>query len=98
MPFKRDFSLCGDYRNIVVKPTDLTYKIIDYTDKMIDLTQSDWDLIKPQDTTDKPDLTDNESSAQNLNALPKLKAICVEYSLPVSSYATMALREIINEV
>ena len=88
--------MCGDYRNIVVKPTDLTYKIIDYTDKSIDLTQSDWDLIKPQDTTANPDLTDN--SAQNLNALPKLKAICVEYSLPVSSYATMALREIINEV
>ena len=32
---------------------------------------------------------------QNINT--SCKAICIEYSLPSSSYATMALREILND-
>ncbi len=43
----REFSLNGDYRNILTKPQDLKYEIIDYNDKIKELTKSDWDLIKP---------------------------------------------------
>ena len=90
--FQRDFSLTGDYRYIVVKPNEVTYEIIEYTDKTKDLSQSDWDLIKPKEAEVKEDLETND-----VTDLPKFKAICIEYSLPTSSYATMALREILKE-
>ncbi|CAF0783295.1 unnamed protein product [Brachionus calyciflorus] len=84
----KDFSLGGDYRNILVKPKDMVYEILRYSDKNQILTKSDWDMINPNSESITEQLTKDEST---------LKAICLEYNLPTSSYATMALREILIE-
>ena len=54
----REFSLNGDYRNILTKPQDLKYEIIDYTDRSKELTKTDWDLIKPP-TAESNEINEN---------------------------------------
>jgi tRNA(Glu) U13 pseudouridine synthase TruD len=110
----REFSLNGDYRNILTKPQDLKYEIIDYSDKTKELTKSDWDLIKPnvehhENCEFKPGmyniyLFSNFLSKKFDNLFNnfqddsiKYKAVVIEYSLQSSSYATMALRELLKD-
>lgn len=92
----RDFSLGGDYRNILVRPNDLKYEIKTYTEKNKDLTQSDWDMLKQnlKSHSNKDDISESEKEA---SITSEMKAIIIEYSLPSSSYATMALREVLQE-
>nr|XP_002741613.2 PREDICTED: pseudouridylate synthase 7 homolog [Saccoglossus kowalevskii] len=79
----RDYSLTGNYRKIIVKSTDSDWSIIRYDDLTIPLALSD--LNKLEDSTLSVFFTDG-----------KFKAVKVEFSLPSSSYATMAIREIIK--
>ncbi|RNA28268.1 pseudouridylate synthase 7 -like protein [Brachionus plicatilis] len=84
----KDFSLSGDYRNILVKPKNMEYEIVNYSEKNANLVKSDWDLIDPSRQEDLHATSD---------CTERMKAICLEYSLPTSSYATMALREILTD-
>ena len=79
--------MSGDYRNILTKPNDLKYEIIDYTDKNKDLTKSDWDLMNHKEIS--------EITETKTNLI--YKAVVIEYNLPSSSYATMALRELLKD-
>lgn len=79
----KKYSLSGAYRNILEIPTNLSWKIRHYENKHDDLILSDIDeMRKLTSPQDKP-------NAKN-------KALIVEMCLKSSSYATMALREILK--
>lgn len=70
----------GDYRSVFVKPQDLKFKFARYDDPTVTLLQSDLDRLQ------------NMTVAENLAG--KSLALIIEFNLPTSSYATMALREL----
>ena len=92
---KRDFSLGGDYRNILVKPKELSYKLVAYSssESAKDLTKSDWDVMQERlkQVGEEEAKTDVEGESES----GELRALVIEYSLPSSAYATMALRELL---
>ncbi len=90
---KRDFSLGGDYRNILVKPKELSYKLVAYSssESAKDLTKSDWDVM--QERLKQADEEGGQEEAESESG--ELRALVIEYSLPSSAYATMALRELL---
>ncbi|XP_014670043.1 PREDICTED: pseudouridylate synthase 7 homolog [Priapulus caudatus] len=79
----KDYALPGAYRKILVKPTNLSWKLYGYHDNTLPLTLSDLDRLN---MVDEP-----ESIADGL-----FEGLRVEFSLPSSSYATMALREVLK--
>ncbi|XP_011869078.1 PREDICTED: pseudouridylate synthase 7 homolog [Vollenhovia emeryi] len=79
----KKYSLSGVYRNVLEIPTNLSWKIMRYEKKHDDLFLSDIDeMRKLAAPQDKPD--------------GKNKALIMEICLKSSSYATMALREILK--
>lgn len=79
----KKYSLSGAYRNILEIPTSLSWRIMHYENKHDDLILSDIDeMRKFTSPQDKPD--------------GKNKALIIEMCLKPSSYATMALREILK--
>ncbi|RKP18704.1 pseudouridine synthase, partial [Rozella allomycis CSF55] len=70
--------LSGDYRKIVVKPLNMAWKQLSYSSNDEQLMLSDFEKLEGKEL----ELKDGP-----------LKGIVVEFSLPSSSYATMALRE-----
>lgn len=82
----RDFNCAGDYRKVIVRPTDVDYETIEYTDPRQPLVQTD--LMKLQGIpikTAPPDKADDS-----------LLGMRVGFTLPSSSYATIALRELMK--
>ncbi|KAL4226776.1 multisubstrate pseudouridine synthase 7 [Mactra antiquata] len=79
----KDYSLSGDYRHIVAKPEDVDYKLFKYNDVNIPLALSDYDRMKGE--------PEPESIEDGANL-----ALRIEMTLPTSSYATMALRELLK--
>ncbi|XP_048239142.1 pseudouridylate synthase 7 homolog [Haliotis rufescens] len=79
----KDYSLPGDYRHLLVTPRDVTWDLMTYNDFTVPLSQGDLDVMfnKPQPET----LKDG-----------KFRALRLEFSLPSSTYATMALRDILK--
>ncbi|KAI9337144.1 pseudouridine synthase [Zopfochytrium polystomum] len=79
----RETSLTGDYRRVVQKPTDVAWRTIRYNDTNLPLTLTDLDRINgvPQPVS-VPD--------------GKFLGLVCEFSLTSSSYATMALREVLH--
>ncbi|CAG7834160.1 unnamed protein product [Allacma fusca] len=83
----------GAYRHLIQLPTEVSYQIIHYgsSDNPDDFIPSDVDLLfksrkhETEATKSKPDEPKDKSCA------------IVEFSLPSSSYATMALREILMD-
>ena len=80
----KDYKLPGDYRMVIIKPSDVQYEVTSYQDPVKDLIPSDLDTLQntPVDTQDDGD--------------GPLRALILKFSLPSSSYATMALREIMK--
>ena len=74
------YSLPGAYRPIVVKPTDVSWKVVQHSDMNEDLLVSDIDIVLGK----SPKEADENGS---------LRALIIELTLPSSTYATMALRE-----
>ena len=82
----KDYSLPGDYRRLIIKPSDVEWELKSYTDPTTDLILSDWQKMKnPEAESEPTDESEGES-----------KALIIKFSLPSSSYATMALREIMK--
>ncbi|XP_046542705.1 pseudouridylate synthase 7 homolog [Haliotis rubra] len=79
----KDYSLPGDYRHLLVTPRDVTWDVVTYNDFTVPLSQGDLDVMfnKPQPESVKEG---------------KFRALRLEFSLPSSTYATMALREILK--
>lgn len=81
----RDLNCAGDYRRMIVRPSDVDYDLIEYTDPRQPLVQTD--LMKLQGI---PIKTAPESSPESLLAMR------VGFTLPPSAYATIALRELMK--
>ncbi|XP_060743039.1 pseudouridylate synthase 7 homolog isoform X1 [Tachysurus vachellii] len=79
----RDYSLAGAYRRILICPKDVSWELIHYDDPRVSLVHTDVEKLE-----NKPApvyLTDG-----------KYKALKMEFSLPPSTYATMAIREVLK--
>ncbi|CAK9798539.1 Pseudouridylate synthase 7 homolog [Anthophora plagiata] len=79
----KKYSLGGTYRHILQIPSNLSWKIMHYKEKHSDLIMCDIDeMRKSSPPKDEPE--------------GQFKALIVEMSLKSSTYATMALREILK--
>lgn len=86
----RDFSLPGGYRYIVTKPKDLVWSLSEYEDMNIPLRKNDLDILNGASAEIPAASTSSENGEKNL-------AVVIEMTLPTSSYATMALREVMKQ-
>uniref|UniRef100_A0A7N8XMK1 Pseudouridylate synthase 7 homolog n=1 Tax=Mastacembelus armatus TaxID=205130 RepID=A0A7N8XMK1_9TELE len=79
----KDYSLAGAYRRIIIRPSDVSWKVIQYDDPRISLVHTDFEKLE-----NKP--------APVFNNEGKHRALRMEFSLPPSTYATMAIREVLK--
>ncbi|XP_054475868.1 pseudouridylate synthase 7 homolog [Anoplopoma fimbria] len=79
----KDYSLAGAYRRILIRPSDVSWEVIQYDDPKISLVHSDFEKLE-----NKP--------APVFNKEGKYRALRMEFSLPPSTYATMAIREVLK--
>jgi len=78
----KEFALYGNYRKMVGLPKDMEWEIIKHDDPDAQLTLTDLEIL--------------EGKTLELKNEGKYKALRVDFSLDTSSYATMALREILK--
>uniref|UniRef100_A0A8C5SCQ6 Pseudouridylate synthase 7 homolog n=1 Tax=Laticauda laticaudata TaxID=8630 RepID=A0A8C5SCQ6_LATLA len=78
----RDYSLSGAYRKIIIRPQNVSWELIEYDDPKIPLFTTDLDKL--------------EGKVPATLARGKYKALKMEFSLPPSAYATMAIREVLK--
>ncbi|KAJ3212048.1 hypothetical protein HDU82_004016 [Entophlyctis luteolus] len=79
----RETSLAGDYRRVIIKPKDVTWEILHYDNPHYPLSRTDVDIINGvPEPVSIPD--------------GKKIGVVVRFVLETSSYATMALREILR--
>ncbi|KAJ6665732.1 hypothetical protein lerEdw1_002102 [Lerista edwardsae] len=79
----RDYSLSGAYRKIIIRPQNVNWELVVYDDPKIPLFNTDLDKLEG-----KPPAV--------LAMEGKYKALKMEFSLPPSTYATMAIREVLK--
>lgn len=79
----REIALGGDYRKIICRPTDVSFEVLTYKDPRQPLIQTD--LMKVMGT---------EISLAPSEDEDVIFGMVVGFSLPPSSYATIALREL----
>lgn len=79
----RAYSLSGAYRKVFIKPIDLNWYFMKYNVDTDQLIRSDVEEIRGEI---EPKSIEDGSQ----------KALILEFTLPSSSYATMALREIMK--
>uniref|UniRef100_A0A8C6PL83 Pseudouridylate synthase 7 homolog n=1 Tax=Nothobranchius furzeri TaxID=105023 RepID=A0A8C6PL83_NOTFU len=79
----KDYSLAGAYRRVVIRPTDVSWSVIHYDDPRISLVHTDFEKLE-----NKP--------APVFIKDGKYRALRMEFSLPPSTYATMAIREVLK--
>ncbi|XP_073475749.1 pseudouridylate synthase 7 homolog isoform X2 [Aquarana catesbeiana] len=79
----KDYSLAGAYRKLLIRPQDVSWEIVAYDDTRIPLVGTDLEKLEG-----KPLPVFNEDG--------KYKALKMEFSLPSSTYATMAIREVLK--
>lgn len=83
----REFSLAGSYRHIMGKPTNLSYKIVKYDDPNEPMVRTDLELTRLKKDGE-------ENVAREIDHQEgERTGVVLTMQLPVSSYATMALRE-----
>ncbi|XP_035219310.1 pseudouridylate synthase 7 homolog isoform X2 [Stegodyphus dumicola] len=79
----KTYSLSGAYRKVIITPTDVKWELLPYDDVSKPLALSDLDVLQGVTLCDPP-----------ING--SLKALKLELKLPSSSYATMAVREVLK--
>lgn len=79
----KDYSLAGAYRKIIIRPQDVSWEVVSYDDHKIPLVGTDIEKLEG-----KP--------LPVFNTEGKYKALRMEFSLPPSTYATMAIREVLK--
>lgn len=79
----RDYSLAGAYRRIIIRPKDVSWELINYDDPRIPLVHTDLEKLE-----NKP--------APVFLKEGRYRALKMEFSLPSSTYATMAIREVLK--
>jgi len=107
----REISLTGDYRRLLCRPSDITFEVKTYDDPLQPLLQTDLMKISdvksppadssaedgsnrdPSDDTQKGNAEIDEGDSE---AGAPLIGLVVGFTLPPSSYATVALRELMK--
>ncbi|XP_053320233.1 pseudouridylate synthase 7 homolog isoform X2 [Spea bombifrons] len=79
----KDYSLAGAYRKIVIRPQDVSWEVVAYDDPKISLVKTDLDTL-------------DGNPPPSFNKEGKYRALKMEFSLPPSTYATMAIREVLK--
>ncbi|XP_063783104.1 pseudouridylate synthase 7 homolog isoform X2 [Pseudophryne corroboree] len=79
----KDYSLAGAYRKILIRPQDVSWEVVAYDDPKISLVGTDLEKLEG-----KPLPVFNKEGKYN--------ALKMEFSLPPSTYATMAVREVLK--
>ncbi|KAM8820737.1 pseudouridylate synthase 7 homolog [Eudromia elegans] len=79
----RDYSLSGAYRKIIIRPQNVNWEVVAYDDPKIPLFNTDLDKLEGKPVPVLP--TEG-----------KFRALKMEFSLPPSTYATMAIREVLK--
>jgi len=83
----KDLALNGDYRKLLCRPTDFDYEIKEYYDPKQPLLQTDLMKLTGEDITISPA---EEGQSKKI-------AMVVGFTLNSSSYATVALRELMKK-
>jgi tRNA pseudouridine13 synthase len=83
----RDLTLVGDYRKLLCRPKDVDSSIIEYYDELQPLIQTDLMKLNGQELTILPKKTEEDKP---------LTGMVVGFTLTSSSYATIALRELMK--
>uniref|UniRef100_A0A8C8U4C9 Pseudouridylate synthase 7 n=1 Tax=Peromyscus maniculatus bairdii TaxID=230844 RepID=A0A8C8U4C9_PERMB len=79
----RDYSLSGAYRKIIIRPQNVSWEVVAYNDPKIPLFNTDVDNLEGK----PPPIFASEG---------KYRALKMDFSLPPSTYATMAIREVLK--
>ncbi|XP_041112276.1 pseudouridylate synthase 7 homolog [Polyodon spathula] len=79
----RDYSLSGAYRKIITRPQEVSWEVISYDDLKIPLVHTDVEKLERK----LPPVCRKEG---------KYRALRMEFSLPPSCYATMAICEVLK--
>lgn len=79
----KDYSLAGAYRRILIRPSNVHWELIHYDDPRVSLVHTDTEKLE-----NKP--------APVYQTEGKYRALKMEFSLPPSTYATMAIREVLK--
>ncbi|XP_074050061.1 pseudouridylate synthase 7 homolog [Macrotis lagotis] len=79
----RDYSLSGAYRKIIIRPQEVSWEVVSYDDPRIPLFNTDLDNLEGK----PPPMFAAEG---------KYRALKMDFSLPPSTYATMAIRELLK--
>ncbi|XP_018421945.1 PREDICTED: pseudouridylate synthase 7 homolog isoform X2 [Nanorana parkeri] len=79
----KDYSLAGAYRKLLIRPQDVSWEVVSYDDLKIPLVGTDLEKLEG-----KPLPVFNKDG--------KYRALKMEFSLPSSTYATMAIREVLK--
>jgi tRNA pseudouridine13 synthase len=80
----KEISLCGDYRKLMCKPSDVTFAVKEYYDPLQPLISTD--LMELSGTT-----TETVEAKKDEEVL---FGMVIGFTLPPSAYATIALREL----
>lgn len=102
----KEFSLPGSYRNIIGKPTNMSFNILNYMNENDDLLNSDLEILNnnaalnngrqySKNKLTKFSITEEQSS-KNIFAKNHKVAVVLEFELNTSAYATMLLRELLK--
>jgi tRNA pseudouridine13 synthase len=83
----KDLALNGDYRKLMCRPSDFDYEIKEYYDPKQPLLQSDLMKLAGEEIVIAPP---EEGQSKKI-------AMIIGFSLPSSSYATVALRELMKK-
>lgn len=96
----RELSLGGDYRKVICKPLDVDYEIRQYYDPLQPLLQTDLmrinDITTEAPPTKRPTIAAPETKETSDSGDTVLLAMVIGFTLPASSYATIALRELMK--
>jgi tRNA pseudouridine13 synthase len=87
---QRDMWLPGAYRHVIVQPRELVWEVMTHADPLADLILSDWDVME------KRTLPVDESAQAASESDNKHVSLKMCFSLPSSSYANMAVREVLK--
>ena len=81
----KEISLCGDYRKLMCKPTDVSYSVKMY-----------YDPLQPLLNTDLMELSGATVETKEAKKVDEAAMIgmLIGFTLPPSAYATIALREL----
>ncbi|KAI5081200.1 hypothetical protein GOP47_0004383 [Adiantum capillus-veneris] len=105
----KDFSILhlpGSYRRLIQKAQELDWKILKYDNHTQDLGETDWDRINMKKGKDRKGeqgamtastpAFQSETKQEEKASSIKHTALQLKFILPSSSYATMALRELMK--